>query len=254
MGDLSWLLYVVIGVVVAAIVIIIILVLRHNNRQIDIENISINDNWVRKNLHGLALTIVGNDYNAAGRPTHTQKGEARVDFTKDVARFENDIYQLCFQGEKASVDLCNFAKANYPVLKANNLNNVVFNYMNYRKDVIKNNYNSFLSSFNSITPAEFFELKNMQTGDSVGVYVIHNETKNMYYVGQAKRLFFRINQHFTGHGNGDVYADYKYGNDFSIQIIKLSDSGYSDLDRLEKDLIEKYDAYNSGYNKTAGNR
>ena len=91
-------------------------------------------------------------------------------------------------------------------------------------------------------------------GDIVGVYIIHNQTKGMYYVGQAKRVFFRVNQHFTGHGNGDVYADYKYGDDFAIKIVKLSNSGYADLDRLEKDLIDRYDAFNSGYNKTSGNQ
>ena len=88
----------------------------------------------------------------------------------------------------------------------------------------------------------------------VGVYIFHNESKDLYYVGQAKRLFFRINQHFTGHGNGDVYADYKYGDDFAIKIIPLADSGYQDIDLLEKDVIQKYDAYHRGYNRTRGNR
>ena len=63
-----------------------------------------------------------------------------------------------------------------------------------------------------------------------------------------------MNQHFTGHGNGDVYADYKYGDSFLIKIVKLSSSGYSDLDALERDLIKKYNAYSAGYNKTSGNR
>ena len=75
----------------------------------------------------------------------------------------------------------------------------------------------------------------------------------MYYVGQAKKLFFRINQHFTGHGNGDVYADYKAGNSFKMMIIPLADSGYKDIDLLEKDMIKKYRAYECGYNKTKGN-
>ena len=96
-------------------------------------------------------------------------------------------------------------------------------------------------------------MKGQQSGDMVGVYIIHNESKDMYYIGQAKRLFFRINQHFTGHGNGDVYADYKYGDDFSIKIIPLADSGYQDIDLLEKDMIQKYDAYHKGYNRTKGN-
>ena len=51
----------------------------------------------------------------------------------------------------------------------------------------------------------------------------------------------------------DVYADYKYGDDFSIRIIKLNESEDGDLDRLEKYWIKMTDAKNSGYNKTAGN-
>ena len=93
----------------------------------------------------------------------------------------------------------------------------------------------------------------MLQGDIVGAYVIHNQTKDMYYVGQAKRLFFRVNQHFTGRGNAYVFADYHYGDAFTIQILPIANSGYSDLDALEKKLIEYYGAYSHGYNRTRGN-
>ena len=64
----------------------------------------------------------------------------------------------------------------------------------------------------------------------------------------------RVNAHFTGHGNGDVYADWKYGDEFTIRIIRLEDSGYSSLNALERDTIASYSAYYKGYNKTRGNR
>ena len=50
-----------------------------------------------------------------------------------------------------------------------------------------------------------------------------------------------------------MYADYKFGDDFSIKVIRLAESGYDDLDKLEKDMIKKYNAYSIGYNKTSGN-
>ena len=34
-------------------------------------------------------------------------------------------------------------------------------------------------------------------------------------MGQGKAVLDRVNHHFSGRGNGDVYADYKYG-DFKI--------------------------------------
>lgn len=108
-------------------------------------------------------------------------------------------------------------------------------------------------SGDGISPSEFFARRTAISGDSVGVYIILNRTKSKYYVGQAKRLYFRVNQHFTGHGNGDVYADYKYGDQFRIKLITLRESGYDDLDKLERDLIRQYHANIDGYNKTSGN-
>ncbi len=116
-----------------------------------------------------------------------------------------------------------------------------------------------------ITPQEFFEIKNTRTKsqgrpsianqyDCEGVYVLFNKSKNMYFVGQGVRVLTRINNHFTGRGNGDVYADYKYGDNFTIKIIPLERSGFNTLNELERNTISTYNAYGKGYNKTRGNR
>lgn len=81
-----------------------------------------------------------------------------------------------------------------------------------------------------------------------------NQSKGMYYVGQGKQVFSRVNAHFTGKGNGDVYADYKYGDKFTIKMIALENSGFSTLNELERNTIAKYNAYYKGYNKTRGNK
>ena len=86
-----------------------------------------------------------------------------------------------------------------------------------------------------------------------GVYILYNKTKNMYYVGQAQYVFDRVNAHFTGKGNGDVYADYKYGDEFTIKMISLEKSGYNSLNELERHTIMTYKAFSKGYNKTRGN-
>lgn len=115
-----------------------------------------------------------------------------------------------------------------------------------------------------ITPQEFFRIRNTSLGgrghrhissqyDFEGVYILFNHDKNMHYVGQSKSVFTRINAHLTGHGNGDVYADYKYGDHFSIKTISLKDSGFHTLNELERRTIQAYDAYAKGYNKTRGN-
>lgn len=112
-----------------------------------------------------------------------------------------------------------------------------------------------------LTPEEFFKMRNERVSYQYvsssyqfpGVYILYNRRKKKYYVGQAENVLDRINQHFTGHGNGDVYADYKYGDKFTIKTIPLKGSGYLSLDALEKDTIEAYDAFEHGYNRNRGN-
>lgn len=130
---------------------------------------------------------------------------------------------------------------------------------------IKKKIKRLSDSVLEITPEEFFKIRNSSNGgrgrkhisteyDFPGVYIIYNHTQDMYYVGQGKKVFQRVNNHFTGHGNGDVYADYKYGDDFTIKMIALEKSGFKTLNELERNTIMTYNAYSRGYNKTKGNK
>lgn len=175
---------------------------------------------------------------------YTKKGDYTAIFNKAVQTKINELNTSC---QFYSQDFYHFYRHRRPLLKCR-VDDLIMNYIKNHSDHIVDN------NFNSITPEQFFKLKKTMSGDMVGVYVIYNKNKKMYYVGQATRLFFRVNQHFTGHGNGDVYADYKRGGDkFTIKLCPLVNSGYFDLDKFEKDMIAKYDAYNNGYNKTIGN-
>ena len=116
-----------------------------------------------------------------------------------------------------------------------------------------------------ITPEEFIALRNEKlhgykyegyyalTKNFAGIYILHNITKDKYYVGQSKYVLNRVNMHLTGKGNGDVYFDYRLGDQFTIRMISLENSGFSSLNSLEKNAIAKYHAYTRGYNKTRGN-
>ena len=93
----------------------------------------------------------------------------------------------------------------------------------------------------------------LSEAEFTGVYILHNVTKDMYYVGQSIRVLSRATQHFTGHGNGDVYADFKYGDEFTVSPIPMQGSGYQSLNDLERDAIAAYNAQTKGYNMTQGN-
>lgn len=116
-----------------------------------------------------------------------------------------------------------------------------------------------------LSPQEFMEMRSKSFGgrgkksyaltqNFSGVYILHNKTKDLYYVGQGQQVLNRVNMHFTGKGNGDVYADYKAGDIFTIKMISLDNSGFKTLNELERNTISYYDAYRKGYNKTRGNR
>lgn len=108
-----------------------------------------------------------------------------------------------------------------------------------------------------ISATEFLALRaagSMSSGEFTGIYVLHNTARDMFYVGQSVRVLQRISQHFTGHGNGDVYADFRNGDKFTVQTISLAESGYQSLNDLERDAITAFNAYSRGYNHTRGNR
>lgn len=134
-----------------------------------------------------------------------------------------------------------------------------------RNITIKKKIKGLADNALEVTPKEFFKIRNSSNGgrgkkyistnyDFAGVYILFNHTKNMYYVGQSKRVFQRVRNHFTGHGNGDVYADYKYGDRFTIKMISLKNSGFKTLNELERNTIMTYNSYAKGYNRTRGNR
>ena len=65
-----------------------------------------------------------------------------------------------------------------------------------------------------------------------GIYILHNKSKNKYYVGQAHDLIKRVKSHFTGFGNGKIYHDYKNKDYFTIKLVPSNQ-----LNKLEKETI-----------------
>ena len=133
-----------------------------------------------------------------------------------------------------------------------------------RRGDVKHRVRALARNAVEMSPEEFFHMRReTEDGgrafasaryDYAGVYILYNKTQNMHYVGQAQSVLSRINQHLTGHGNGDVYADYKFGDKFTITSVRLKGSGFATLNELERHAISVYNAYSKGYNKTRGNR
>ena len=88
----------------------------------------------------------------------------------------------------------------------------------------------------------------------IGIYILYNETKNKYYVGQSKEIVARIKKHFEIE---PIARDYTSGDIIKVKFITSNElnTGFSDyrIDHLEKTGIEIFDSNVSGYNKTSGN-
>ena len=87
------------------------------------------------------------------------------------------------------------------------------------------------------------DIKFMKNVDFEGVYILRNATQNKCFVGKASKVFKKIERHFTGYGNEEIYSEWRKGNKFYINIIRLENSGYDNINYLERDIKEKYNAF-----------
>lgn len=107
------------------------------------------------------------------------------------------------------------------------------------------------------TPHEFTVVSTdeLNTVPSItGVYVLKNLTNRKVYVGQASSLQRRLNAHFSGKGNADVFQDYYNKHQFQVEYIGINKSGVESIHELESMYIKFYNSNLKGYNKTKGNR
>lgn len=82
-------------------------------------------------------------------------------------------------------------------------------------------------------------------------YPVQNGNYTNYeniYIGQSTNVCQRVHNHFHGKGNGDVYADIKYGKYAYVQILPCR---AEEMNALEIQLIQAFDATKS-YNRTKG--
>lgn len=91
------------------------------------------------------------------------------------------------------------------------------------------------------------------------VYLIENKATGKVYVGVSKNFKRRIYQHLYllkkgTHPNKDMQTDYNSLNPNEIETFFIfkelrKNISLKDIDEAEREYIEKYDAYNFGYNK-----
>lgn len=183
------------------------------------------------------------------------KIKKQTDLVDDKINFINNI-------KKEIEKYQNQVNENYQLLELNNIetskrmNEEIYSYTEKLKEITPLS-TTYISDDSFISLKKFIGL---QYDKIIGCYIIHNKEQNQkYYVGQSKDVMKRINLHFKGLvPNNIIFAEDYYStatdvrdNMFELKIIPCETK--DELDKTEKELIEQYDAYNKGYNRTSGN-
>ncbi|PEM69305.1 GIY-YIG nuclease family protein [Bacillus pseudomycoides] len=141
---------------------------------------------------------------------------------------------------------------------------------NKNKGIVRKELDSLREKMIKYTPQELLVLKSKKVRESwginnfSGIYIIHNCVKDLYYIGQAEKVFDRAYTHFVKNPNRyelnvqinlpEIYHDYNFGDKFSISLIPLGYTAFSTLNELEDNAIRAYDSLvPNGYNKNPGN-
>lgn len=146
---------------------------------------------------------------------------------------------------------------------------------NANKEKVRKELDDIRKERKKFIPQELIKLRDKKERESQGfdnfegIYIIHNLTKDIYYVGQSKEVFGRAYQHFVTnpiensarYSLGikcklpEIYNDYHLGEKFNISLIPLAITSFSTLDDLEYNAISAYNAFvdDGGYNRTNGN-
>jgi len=83
------------------------------------------------------------------------------------------------------------------------------------------------------------DVKFMKELDFEGLYLIKNKSKKRYYLGKGANVFRKVDRHFRGYGNQDIFADYEKKNRFVVCFMRLENSGYETLSDYEKSIIQE---------------
>lgn len=97
------------------------------------------------------------------------------------------------------------------------------------------------------------DIKIMKSVDFAGVYIINNQTKKICLIRKAGNVLKKIDRHFRGYECQEIYKDFKNRDQFSIRVIRLENSGFSNISELEKKILEDYsylNLYNDSSSKT----
>ena len=84
------------------------------------------------------------------------------------------------------------------------------------------------------------DIKLVKTIDFAGVYILHNQTKNTFFIGKSTHVIKKVERQFRGFENKDIYNDFKNNNKYIIRFFRLVDSDFDSIDDFENYIKNIY--------------
>lgn len=91
------------------------------------------------------------------------------------------------------------------------------------------------------------DIKYMKRLDFAGLYYIKNITKKKCYVGRADNVYKKVERHFKGHENQEIFNDFNENNIFVVCFIKYEKEAYGSFEEFIADKIEQLQPRLIGY-------
>lgn len=113
---------------------------------------------------------------------------------------------------------------------------------------LQNSTEYILKDFFKLDIHKYGDNKHMNVKEFIGICILHNQSKNMYYIKKSVHVNKQIIQQFMGKGNPSVYDDYKHGDEFTVRALNIKNCSYFNLSDLERDMVIAFESHERGYN------
>lgn len=135
---------------------------------------------------------------------------------------------------------------------------LVIVYLNYRiHKMVLETVNTLKDGAAEISAKYFLRVRRYKQGrkiimnqyDFEGVFILHNITKDKYYIGKSKNVLKRLGQILIGSGNEEIRNDFNQGNEIAIKATSLNACGCKTASELEEKMLKDYSDDTIWYNK-----
>lgn len=132
----------------------------------------------------------------------------------------------CATAYKSTINMADFIKNKFKNLSIDEIS---------IKDFLEL-YDARIYNFDSKRP----DIKYLKSIDSAGIYIFHNKTSDLYYVGKATYTFKKVYRIINCYENEKIYRHINDKEQMAVRVILLKNSDCDNIEDLLSYFIEMY--------------